>query len=105
MKKTLFSLALVAILGMLPMKAFSQASLSYYSMSHLSKIGAAYDFSPKLWSELRLYTNTHIRDFTPELMVAYNLTNKEYHSIYVGVGVVVNNINGILIPAGIRFTP
>ncbi|MCK9438433.1 MAG: hypothetical protein M0Q12_14660 [Synergistaceae bacterium] len=83
---------------------FSQLSVSHYNSS-LSKIGLGYNFSEKVWSELRLYTNTDIDNLTPELVVCYNIVNREKHNIYAGIGGVANYFNGIVVPIGVQFTP
>jgi hypothetical protein len=83
---------------------FSQLSVSYYNSS-LSKIGLGYNFSEKVWNELRLYSNTAMGDLTPELVVCYNIVDKEKHNIYAGIGGVVNYFNGIVVPIGVQFTP
>ncbi|MBL7872468.1 MAG: hypothetical protein JNM78_12700 [Cyclobacteriaceae bacterium] len=85
-------------------KGFSQVSVSYYNSS-LSKIGFSYNFSEKVWSEIRLYSNTTINNLTPELVICYNIVNKEKHNIYAGIGGVANYFNGIVVPIGIQFTP
>ena len=97
-------LILSVLISIISIKGISQVSISYYSSS-LSKIGVAYTFNDKLWSELRLYSNTSIDDITPELVVNYNISRKENHNIYLGLGVNVNYFNGIVVPIGIQFTP
>ena len=85
-------------------KGFSQISISYYNSS-LSKIGLAYNFSEKLWSELRLYSNTSIDDITPELAFCYNFVHKDKHNIYAGLGGNVNFFTGLVLPVGVQFMP
>jgi hypothetical protein len=97
-------LIIVALLGISSVTAFSQLSVSYYS-SNLSKIGLAYNLSNRVWTELRLYSNTEIYDLTPELVLCYNIVNKEQHNIYVGFGGNVNYFTGFVLPVGVQFTP
>lgn len=104
MKRTLRSLALAGMLAVLPLAAFSQMSISYYSSS-LSKIGLAYDFSPRVWSEMRLYSNTSVGNITPELVLCFNVSRKEFHRVYIGVGGNVNYFTGFVMPIGVQFTP
>lgn len=85
-------------------KGFAQFSVSYYSSS-LSKIGVGYNFSNKLWSELRLYSNTFTDDFTPEFVVCYNIMEKEKHNVYLGFGGNINYFTGFVLPIGLQFTP
>jgi hypothetical protein len=104
MKKTIRILMIGSLLALLPVTAFSQMSISYYS-SNLSKIGLGVDFSPRIWAELRLYSDTDISDITPELVFCYNLVRKEYHTIYLGFGGNINYFTGFVLPLGIQFTP
>jgi len=104
MRKLLRVMAIAGLLAIIPLTASSQLSVSYYSSS-LSKIGLAYDFSPRFWSELRLYSNTAIGNITPELVFCFNLTNKEFHRVYLGLGGNVNYFTGFVMPIGVQFTP
>jgi hypothetical protein len=104
MRKTIIVASLACILGLIPLTAKSQLSVSYYSSS-LSKIGLAYDFTPRFWSEVRLYGNTAIGNITPELVFCYSLASKEFHRIYLGFGGNVNYFTGFVMPVGVQFTP
>jgi hypothetical protein len=104
MRKTIIIAALAGLLGLIPLTAKSQLSVSYYS-SNLSKIGLAYDFTPRFWSEVRLYADTDISNITPELVLCFNLAGKEFHRIYLGFGGNVNYLNGFVMPVGVQFTP
>ncbi len=97
-------MALAGMLAIIPLSASSQVSISYYSSS-LSKIGLAYDFSPRFWSELRLYSNTSIGNITPELVFCFNVASREYHKVYVGLGANINYFTGFVMPIGLQFTP
>jgi len=97
-------MSFAVMMAIIPLSASSQLSVSYYSSS-LSKIGLAYDFSPRFWSELRLYSNTDIGNITPELVFCFNVASKEYHKVYLGLGANVNYFTGIVMPIGLQFTP
>ncbi len=101
LKKT--SLLLI-IITLFAIKGFAQVSISFYNSS-LSKIGVAYNFNDKIWTELRVYSNTVFEDITPELVVCYNVINKEKYNMYAGIGGVVNYYNGIVLPVGVQFSP
>ena len=94
---------LFCFLGLLTEKGFSQFSTSYYS--YYSRIGVGYNFNERLWGELKLYTNTFIRDVSPELVLCYNFVKKEKHNIYIGFGGSANHFKGLVLPIGIQFTP
>lgn len=100
MKKAIFFI--IAIL--LVINTFSQTSISYYNSS-MSKIGIAYNFDNKMWTELRLYGNTWSYDITPEAVFCYNIKETQNHNIYIGVGANINYFNGFVIPIGLQFTP
>ena len=99
--KTSLILSIIIFLGI---KGFTQVSVSFYNSS-LSKIGVAYNFNDKLWTELKVYSNTVFEDITPELVVCYNVINKEKYNFYAGIGGVVNYFNGIVLPVGVQFSP
>jgi hypothetical protein len=104
MRRLIRVLSLTALLGLVSASTFSQLSVSYYA-SNLSKIGMAYNFSDRFWTELRLYSNTEIYDITPELVFCYNVVNKEQHNIYLGLGGNINYFTGFVMPVGVQFTP
>jgi hypothetical protein len=84
--------------------ARSQVSVSYYSSS-LEKIGIGYEFSDKLWGEFRLYGNMMLENFTPEIVLCYDIMNISKSNLYVGIGGNVNFFAGIVLPVGVQFTP
>lgn len=104
MTKTIKIFILLGFLSFISTRGVSQLSISYYSSS-LSKIGMGYQFSDRIWSEFRVYSNTIIEDFTPELVVCYNISKKDYHNVYVGLGGNVNVFEGIVLPIGVQFSP
>jgi len=97
-------LVLFGLFSIFSFQGFSQLSISYYSSS-FSKIGLGYNFNDKIWSELRLYSNTMLEDITPELVICYNFVNKERHNFYVGLGGNYNYFTGFVLPIGVQFTP
>lgn len=104
MRRSIKVLSLTVLLGFASATAFSQMSIAFYS-SNLSKIGLAYNFSNRFWSELRLYSNTEIYDITPELVFCYDVVSKEQHNIYLGLGGTFNYFTGFVMPVGVQFTP
>lgn len=83
----------------------AQVSASYFGNTSNTKVGLAYDFNEKWWTELRLYSGTTFRNLTAEAVVNYNFLRKEKYRTYVGAGVVVNYLNGIVLPLGVQFSP
>jgi len=104
MKRTILILAFLILLINVPNSGFGQASMSF-QYSSLSKIGVAYNFSPKVWTELRIYSNTFVEDITAELAVLFNVSVKDQHEFYIGIGAVANYFSGIIIPIGLQFRP
>lgn len=104
MKKTLLIIAFFVAFLSLGNNGYGQLSVSYH-YSSLSKIGLGYNFSPSIWTELRLYSNTTLDNLTPEFTLLFNVCKKERHEVYVGVGGVANGFSGVLFPIGIQFRP
>jgi hypothetical protein len=98
------TIKILVLLFFITINGFSQLSISYYSSS-LSKIGLGYDFNERIWSELRLYSNTTIDDITPEIVFCYNIVNTGNHNIYLGLGGNVNYFTGFVLPVGVQFYP
>lgn len=104
MKQTIRIAVLLGLFSIFSLKGSSQVSISYYSSS-ISKIGLGYNFNNKLWGEFRLFSNTTFDNITPELVLCYNIVQKERHNIYVGLGGDFNYFQGFVLPVGVQFTP
>lgn len=104
MKKSILAIAFIISFLCICNSTIGQLSMSY-QYSSLSKLGIGYNFSQRIWSELRIYSDTYLESFTPELVVLYNVSVKERHEIYIGVGGVINSLSGIVIPIGLQFRP
>ena len=100
-KKLIFTL----ILGIIFFNSYSQISASFYQNESNSKIAIGYEFNDKLWTDFRLYSVTNIENITPEIVLNYNFMKKEKYEAYIGAGIILNNINGIIIPIGIGIKP
>ena len=85
--------------------ANAQVSVSYFGNAHNSKVGVAYGFNEKLWTELRLYSGTSLENTTAEAVLNYNFVRREKYNAYVGGGVVLNSLNGLVLPLGVNFSP
>lgn len=104
MKKTIMIIGLAFLLSCIKNHACGQISISY-QYSSLNKIGVAYNFSQRFWAEFKIYSNTYFEDITPEMTFMYNISVKENHEIYAGIGGVANYISGIVFPVGLQVRP
>jgi hypothetical protein len=103
MKKFLF--IFVFIIALLSVnKGFGQLSVSY-QYSSMNEIGLGYSFSPKIWTELRIYSNNNLKSLSPELVFLLNIKKKEQHDIYIGIGGIANVFEGLVLPIGLQFRP
>lgn len=105
MSKVALKLSFILFMVISIHEARSQVSVSYFGNATNSKIGVAYDFNESLWTELRLYSGTSLSNITAEAMLNYNFLRREKYTGYFGGGVVVNSLNGIVVPVGTSFTP
>ncbi|MFP9114057.1 hypothetical protein ACLI1A_08935 [Flavobacterium sp. RHBU_3] len=104
MKKTLqIFLPLIALL--ISPKALSQVTASFYTSGTLSKVAIGYNFNERLWADARIYSSTSADGITPEAVINYNYLAKESYYTYIGVGAIVNDVNGVLIPIGVGIKP
>lgn len=83
----------------------AQVSASYFGNVSNSKVGIGYDFNEKLWTEVRLYSGTTLRNLTVEAVLNYNFLRRDKYRTYVGAGIVVNYLNGLVVPLGVQFSP
>lgn len=86
-------------------KANAQISTSFYTNDSYSKFAVGYNFTEKLWGDLRIYSGTSIDNITPEMVLNYNFIIKNSYDFYSGVGITLNNINGVVIPVGVAIKP
>ena len=98
-------LLITLILGSVATTSYSQITTSFYISESNSKLAIGYEFNEKLWTDLRIYSGTNISNFTPEIVLNYNFLRKENYYTYVGGGIILNNINGIVVPFGIGIKP
>ncbi len=102
MKKWFYSLVFFFILSS---QAFSQLTASFFQNETFAKIGIGYEFNEKIWADMRIYSGTNVDNFTPEIVVNYNFLRKENYDAYLGLGVTLNNINGVVLPLGVAIKP
>lgn len=104
-KQQKINVLLFLCLSLIGLKGHAQLSTSFYTNESNSKIAFGYEFNEKLWGDLRIYSNFSIADITPEIVLNYNYLLKDNYETYVGAGLVLNNLNGIVIPVGIAIKP
>ena len=93
------------ILGTIATTSYSQITTAFYTNDSNSKIAIGYEFNEKLWTDLRIYSGTNIDNFTPEVVLNYNFLRKENYYTYIGGGIILNNINGVVVPIGVGIKP
>lgn len=85
------SLLLTALLFLtLITKSSAQIAAGFYAGSGDTKAAIGYDFSPKVWADIRMYGGVSLKKFTPELTINYNFVRRETHDIYLGASLSVN---------------
>ena len=104
MKNYLTTLIIIGF-AMLSSTANAQLSAAYYDGSPSSKIGIGYQFNEKIWTELRMYNGFSISNTPLEAVVNFSLKKDEFYQLYLGVGGIVNDLNGIVAPLGMYIYP
>ena len=94
---------IISILG-ISNSGNGQFSISYQH-SGFSRVGIGYNFSQKIWTELRIYDHSYYGNITTELALLYNVSIKESHVIYLGFGGLAGDSFGLAIPIGLQFRP
>ena len=54
---------------------------------------------------LRIYSDTSVDNFTPEIVIDLNSVTKTNYDVYLGAVAILNSINGVVIPVGIGLKP
>ncbi|WP_042245771.1 hypothetical protein [Jejuia pallidilutea] len=96
---------LILVITMFSFNSYSQISTSFYLNDTNSKIAIGYEFNENLWGDFRMYSGTNIENFTPEIVLNYNFIKRALYETYIGAGLSLNNINGIVLPVGIGIKP
>lgn len=105
MKKNLTTLLIIIGCTLVSFTAKAQLSAAYYDGSPSSKIGIGYQFNENIWTELRLYNGFRLTNTPVEAVVNFSLKKDEFYQLYLGVGGIVNDLNGIVAPLGMYIYP
>lgn len=105
MKKNLFIGFLLVFLSFSSL-SFGQISISF-QYSENSKIGVGYNFTRRLWTELRMNKNKKFFDVNSDLALLFNLIKKDEYDLYLGVsGQIWSKDNfQYSIPMGLQIRP
>jgi hypothetical protein len=99
--KRLFPILL--ILG--PVTTWAQLGVSYHQ-SNLPFFGLNYEIKDRFRPELRLGTDAYFEEMTFELVVTYDILNKEDYEVYGGLGVRSEEDYGsVALPVGLNVYP
>jgi hypothetical protein len=98
--KKLMTLFLCAV----PALAFGQFGVSFHH-SGLPFIGANFEIGDRLRPELRIGTDAFFEDLSGEIVVMYDILDKDDYEFYLGAGVRANGFTGLVIPIGLNFYP
>ena len=103
MKKFIISiLVLLAI-----QQGFSQAIVTY-QFSNIDKLGIGYQFSQKLWADLRIHNHETTEDLSFDIIALNNFVHRNHHDFYIGAGVNINDYFetvGLVVPIGVQVSP
>lgn len=96
---------LISFLFLGYMQSNAQLSVGLMANHTHTKITLGYDFSPRIWLDLRVYSNTTLSDIIPELAIHYNIKNKDQFRSYIGVAAIMDYWGSIVVPLGIQLMP
>ena len=95
---------IAALLFAAPSLAFGQFGVSFHH-SNLPFIGANFEIKERLRPEIRVGTDAFFEDISGEIVLTYDIINKEDYEFYMGAGVRANEFAGLVIPIGLNFYP
>ena len=85
--------------------SFAQLSVGYHQ-SNLPFVSVGYEINKRLMPELRLATDIDLDDnFSPELVLLYQFSNRDAYEFYAGLGYRVNTFQGLVLPVGLNIFP
>ncbi|EMR02628.1 hypothetical protein [Cesiribacter andamanensis] len=95
----------VALLLTASISSFAQLSVGYHQSS-LPMLAIGYEIKGRLMPELRLATDIDLEeDFSPELVLSYQVLDKSSYEVYAGLGYRANAFQGPLLPLGLNLYP
>jgi len=88
-----------------PGKLLCQFGVNFHQ-SNIPFVGVNYEFKDRLRPELRIGTDSFLSDISAELVVTYDILNKEDYEVYVGLGIRGgDDYTGVPVPLGINIYP
>lgn len=95
---------ILALIIFSPALAHSQFSINFHQ-SNLPFAGLTYEIKNRWRPELRLSTDVEFDLLSPEVVVLYDLVNKEDYELYIGAGGRANAFSGVVFPLGLNIYP
>ena len=94
----------VFFLFVLPSFAFGQFGINFHQ-SNLPFVGLNYEIKNKLRPELRIGTDNYFDETSIEVVLTYDIVNKDDYELYAGIGGRLNGFEGLVIPIGVNVYP
>ena len=95
---------ILLFLSTIPSLGFAQLGVAYHQ-SNIPFIGINYEIIDLLRPEIRIGTDNFFTDTSLELVVTYDILNKEDYELYAGLGGRIESFAGIVIPIGLNIYP
>ncbi len=95
---------IVLFLVILPGKLLCQFGVNFHQ-SNIPFAGINYEFKDRLRPEVRIATDYFLSDIAGEIVVTYDILNKEDYEVYGGLGIRGGDYTGLTIPLGINMYP
>lgn len=95
---------LIIILLLLPVTVWGQFGVNFHQ-SNLPFAGLNYEIKDKFRPEIRIGADNFIEDLNLELVLTYDLLEKDEYEVYSGVGFRGSDFRGLTIPIGVNFYP
>jgi hypothetical protein len=94
----------IFFLFVLPSFAFGQFGINFHQ-SNLPFVGLNYEIKNKLRPELRIGTDNYFDETSIEVVLTYDIVNKDDYELYAGIGGRLNGFEGLVIPIGVNVYP
>lgn len=102
--KIIKSILVLVVIGYAT-KSQAQFTGGLYTNGHHLAWALGYNIHDKFWADARFLSGYNLDSFTPEIAVHYNLVRRTNHDFYAGLGAIVNEETGLLVPFGLSLHP
>lgn len=97
-------IAILIFMLTLPFVSYGQFGTNFHQ-SNLPFLGINYEIADRVRPEFRIGTDQFISELSYEGVLTYDVINREDYEFYAGLGVRINDFEGLVLPIGLNIFP